>query len=104
MNAQLVKASDVKVGDRIAIPQHGFRVVLDVTESTFGLDEQPCIRIVYALGATQGRGKNPDGSKGVQTFVQPETGLRPLRHDELVAIAAREIPALRGATERKERS
>lgn len=86
---QVIAAREVVAGDRVILPVLGARVVLIAEPSTFGMDETPCIRIVYALGMSQAFENRASAAKGMTSSAQPEAGLRPYLPDEPIAIERR---------------
>lgn len=90
MKGQVILAKDVVAGDRVILPMIGPRVVLEANESTFGINETPCIRIIYALGAAKAWESRNNAPTGASSTNQPEAGLRPYLPDERVAVERRE--------------
>lgn len=86
----VVRADELRPGDRVILPMIGSRRVVRVEEAPRGLAGEPAIWVVYSTGvgggtAYENRGQQHGPSRSAQT----EAGMKPLRPDEPVAIEPR---------------
>jgi hypothetical protein len=89
VRGQVVRADELRPGDRIILPMIGPRRVLTVTRGEVGLTGVECIDVVYSTGGGGTAYENKGTAHGPARTQQAEAGLKPLRPDEPVAIEPR---------------
>lgn len=86
----VVRADELRPGDRIVLPMVGSRRIISAEPGTVGLTGRPCVDVVYSTGVGGGGSyENRGGQHGPSRFPQTEGGVKPLRPDEPVTIEPR---------------
>lgn len=85
---QVVKASEVRVGDWIVLPHLGPREVIEIStyELDTGRDPGPRVSLVYRVVGGGTSYENKATAHGPSSSPQTEATVRPLHPDEPVAI------------------